>query len=458
MRNFTHLHAHTDYSFLDGANKIPHYIQRVKELGMTACAITDHNHIGGVVEFQATCKEQGIKPIIGCEMYQTWDSSLITLPADQRREYAMKKATEAGVVIPEKIGKKKITKKQIDEYIEDYKYDTRQYHLILLAINQTGYNNLVKLQSEASNSGTYNGRFCCDFDMLEKYNEGLICSSACLGGMIPKSIMKGDKSKAIELIMKYVSIFEDRFYLEIQPLVDKDGMQEMVNLELVKLGQELEVNLIATNDIHYTLKEDNDDHDTLLCVGTGKQKDDPARMKYDHEFWVRDFDEMLEGFQRHKDLPLDVVVQALENTNYIASLVQEDIQLGSPVPIFPKVKVPKALTPEQHLTLRTYKNLYKYKQRHPEIDIVKYEERLIEELDIINGKGYAPYMLKILENIDYCIEEGIPVGPGRGSAAGSLCLFLNGGTKVVDPIKYDLLFFRFLTADRKDPPDYKIAI
>lgn len=453
MKNFTHTHVHTEFSLLDGANSISSYVKRVKELGMTSCAITDHNHIGGVIDFQAACIAEGIKPILGCEVYQTWDMEIITKSADERREYAIKLYQEAGNAIPLKIDKKKITKKQINELINDYKYDTKQYHLILLAMNQVGYNNLVKLQSEASNRGTYNGRFCCDFDLLEKYNEGLICTSACLGGMIPNAIMKDDTSKAIELIMRYQNIFGDRFYIEIQPLIDPDGNQEMVNVELVRLANELGIKLVASNDVHYTLKEDFDDHDSLLCVGTGKFKDDENRMHYAHEFWVRSYDEMLEAFSRHTNLEHEAVVQALENTNYISSLIEPDIRLGSPVPLFPKVQVPKGLTPEQFLTLKTYKGLYKYKQRHPEINVIQYEKRIIEELDVINPKGFAPYMLKILENIEYCIEQDIPVGPGRGSAAGSLVLFLNGGTKVVDPIKYDLLFFRFLTADRKDPPD-----
>lgn len=450
--NFVHLHVHTENSLLDGGNRIVDYVKRVRELGMTSCAITDHNHLGGVVDFQFECKKHGIKPILGVELYQTWDMKKLSLDADERRDLAILNAIENGVEIPDKINGKKITKKQIDELIKPYAYDTKQYHVILLAMNQKGYNNLVKIQSEASNDCTFNGRFCCDFDLLEKYNEGIICTSACLGGMIPNSLMKGKNQLARELCLKYKSIFGDRFFLEIQPLYNEE--QELVNVQLIDLADELGIELVATNDVHYTYEEDFEDHDTLLCVGTGKKKSDKNRMRYEHEFWVRSYSEMIEAFKRHTALESTRYIQALENTNAISDMIDGNIQIGSDKPLFPKVYVPKHLTPEQYLTLKTYKGLYKYKKTHPEIDIVLYEKRIIEELNIINPKGYAPYMLKIIENIEYCEANDIPTGPGRGSAAGSLVLFLNGGTKVVDPIKYNLLFFRFLTADRKDPPDY----
>lgn len=450
MSNFTHLHVHDVYSFLDGAGKIEDNVRRAKELGMTALASTNHNHIGGWLDFKLECEEQNIKPILGCEMYQTWDTNILSLTADERREIAIKKYEEAtGLEIPTKIGKKKITKKEIGELIKDYSYDTKQYHLILLAMNQQGINNLIKLQSEAADKCTYNGRFCCDFEMLEKYNEGLICLSACLGGMIPRAIRKFP-SKVDELITNYKNIFGDRFYLEIQPLDVEE--QHFVNTEIVKLSQQYNIELVATNDVHYTLEEDYDDHDTLLCIGIGKNKADENRMKYAHEFWVRDYDEMYNALSKH-DINDTIIEKALNNTNIIADRIESNLKIGSSKPLFPKVTLPQGLTPEQYLTLKSYKNLYKYKIKHPEIDILQYEKRLYEELDIINPKGFAPYILKIIENNEYCKSVDIPVGPGRGSAAGSLTLFLNGGTKVVDPIKYNLLFFRFLTKDRKDLPD-----
>lgn len=448
---FTHLHVHTTNSFLDGGNKIEDCINRVKELGMTSIAITDHNHIGGWIDFQAECNKAGIKPILGCEMYQTWDTEILSLDADKRTEYAIKQYEAAtGETVPTKVGKKKITKKQLDEILAPYLYNTKQYHLVVLAMNQTGMNNLIKLQSEAADKCTYNGRFCCDMNMLRKYNEGLIVLSACLGGMVPNLIIKNKIEKAYEVAREYKDIFGDRFFIEIQPLFVEE--QVKANLELIKLAKELDIKLVATNDVHYTNEEDFDDHDTLLCVGIGKTKADENRMRYEHEFWIRSYDEMIEAFNRHSDIDKEVILEALNNTNLIANMI-EQVKLGSDKPLFPKVYIPKGMTAEQYLVLKSYKGLYKYKKEHPEIDIVKYEKRMYEELEVINSKGFAPYMLKIVENIEYCEANDIPVGPGRGSAAGSLCLFANGGTKVVDPIKYDLLFFRFLTKDRIDPPD-----
>ena len=450
-KNFTHIHVHTIYSLLDGANKIDNCIKRVKELGMTSCAITDHNHIGGVIDFQAECKKNGIKPLLGCEMYQTWDTNKLSLPATERRKMAIKEAKDYGIEIPEKVNGKKITQKQINEIIKPFMYDTKQYHIIIIAMNQTGYKNLVKLQSEAANKCTYNGRYCCDFEMLEKYNEGLIISSACLGGIIPNCIMKDRYEEAENLILKFKKIFKERFFLEIQPLNDPD--QVKVNKKIIEFAKKFNIKMIATNDVHYTYEKDIDDHDTLLCVGIGKKKNDENRMRYAPEFWIRSYDEMIEAFKRN-DYPMDIIEEALENTNLIADKVDPDIELGSSSPLFPKVYVPNGVTPEQYLLSKTYNKLYKYyNKKNKKIDIIKYEKRLKEELDIINSKGFAPYILKILENVEYCEENDIPIGPGRGSAAGALTLFVNGATKVVDPIKYDLLFFRFLTKDRVDPPD-----
>lgn len=451
-RTMIHLHVHTTYSFLDGGNKISDMMQRCKELGMDTIAITDHNHIGGWYDFKEECEKNNIKPIFGCEMYQTYDTDILSKSADDRRSIAIERANADGIEVPERINGKKATKKQIDAIIEPYLYDTKQYHLILLAMNQTGFNNLIKLQSEASAKCTYNGRYCCDMKMLRKYNEGLICLSACLGGFIPNKIIKGKLDEAEQFLKEYKDIFGDRFYLEIQPLNESEQID--ANIELIKLAHLYDIKLVATNDVHYTRKEDADDHDTLLCVGTGAKKKDTDRMRYQHEFWIRSYDEMIEAFERHGDIYAEgLIEEAIYNTKLIADRIETGLKMGSDKPLFPKVYVPKGITAEQYLTLKSYRALYKYKAEHPEIDVVKYEKRLYEELDIINTKGYAPYMLSIFENVEYCESVDIPVGPGRGSAAGSLCLFVNGGTKVIDPIKYDLLFFRFLTKDRIDPPD-----
>lgn len=448
--NFVHLHVHDTYSFLDGGGTIKDNIKRAKELGMKTIATTNHNHILGWYDYLNECKNNDIKPILGCEMYQTFDSHILSLDKDERRQVAINNAIENGVVIPDKVNGKKVTKKYIDSLIEPYAYNTKQFHLILLAMNQTGVQNLIKLQSEASDVCTFNGRYCCDFEMLERYNEGLICLSACLGGIIPYHIMHGNYDKAREYTLRFKEIFGDRFYLEIQPLDEPE--QVLVNSELIRMGKEFNIELVATNDVHYTLKEDYDDHDTLLCVGIGKTKEDEDRMHYKHEFWIRSYDEMIEAFARNFEID-DTILRALENTNVIEERISSNIKLGSDKPLFPKVVVPKGMTAESYLMIKSYKKLYEYKKNYPDIDIVKYEKRLLQELDIINAKGYAPYMLKIFENVEFAEANDIPIGPGRGSAAGSLCLFVNGGTRVVDPIKYDLLFFRFLTMDRIDPPD-----
>lgn len=448
-RNFTHLHAHTTFSFLDGANKITEYIKVVKNLGMDSCAITDHNHCAGFVDFETECNSNGIKPIFGVELYQTWDTNILRLSSDERREHAIKQAINAGIEIPEKINKKKITKKQIDEIIHEYIYDTSLFHIIILAMNQVGYKNLINLQSEASKKCTYDGRYCCDFEMLKKYSEGIIVTSACIGGIIPNCIIKGKMDKAYECAKKYKEIFGDRFYLEIQPLYNEK--QILVNQGLIQIAKDLDIQLTASNDIHYTYKEDHDDHDTLLCVGIGKKKNDENRMKYDNEFWVKSYEEMLEGFARHSNIDKNIILTALENTNKIANRI-ENVKLGSPVQMFPKVDIPDNETDYEYLCRRSFENLYKYLSSNPNLNRKIYEARLKDELRILKYKGYVPYMLTIIENVDYCKSQDIPIGPGRGSAGGSLVLFVNGGTKA-DPIKYNLLFFRFLTEDRKDPPD-----
>ena len=216
IKDFIHLHLHTHYSLLDGANKIPDVIAKAKELGMDSIAITDHNHIGGWYEFKEACDENGIKPILGCELYQTWDTNILSKDVDERKKMAIEKAKLAGIEIPKVVKTKTkknngITAKELNELIKPYMYDTKQYHIIVLAMNQTGMNNLIKLQSEASRICTYNGRFCCDFDLLEKYNEGLIVTSACLGGIIPSMIEKGNIDLAYELAEKFKDIFDDRF-------------------------------------------------------------------------------------------------------------------------------------------------------------------------------------------------------------------------------------------------------
>lgn len=466
-KNFTHLHFHTSYSFLDGFNDPFEAAKRVKELGMSSVAITDHNHLGGCLDFQKACNNEGLQPILGAELYWTWDTNILSMPVEERTQWAIDRARADGIDVPEIKGK--IKKKDIQALIDPYEYDKKQYHVLFLATSQKGWKNLVKLQSEAANKCTYNGRFLLDNEILKKYNEDVIMTTACISNTAAHMFIKGRDEEAFEVLSQWKEIFQDRFYVEIQPLnIEK---QWTANAKLVRWAKDNDVKLVATNDVHYTRKEDHDDHDTLLCVGIGKQKADKARMTYSNDFWIKSYEEMIEGFSNQAQMMMDVehfegkelfdakeyldaAIEALENTNEVARRC-ESIKLGSDKPVFPRLEVPHNMTPESFLTMKCYQNLYKYKLKHKEIDLKVYEARLKEELDIINPKGFAPYMLIVEEYIEWANANDCPTGPGRGSAAGSLVLFLLGVTKMIDPIKYQLLFFRFLTADRTSPPDWK---
>ena len=498
--NFVHLHFHTSYSFLDGYNPIKKAVKRLKELGMTACAITDHNHMGGIPEWKEACEENGIKPLLGVELYYTEDMYTLSQPKYGRTLYTYIKAVEDEDIneglelvvngfnyrkfidgLDKAVSGEIDAEKFISEYsyLENYvdKFDTRQYHILFIAKNQTGWKNLVKIQSEAARLCTFNGRFLCDMNLLRKYSEGVICTTACIGSRPAHYINDNRNYEAAE---KYITdmrdIFGDNFYLEIQPLnIDK---QIEVNLFYMKMAKKHNIKCVATNDVHYTFKEDHDDHDTLLCIGTGQYKTEDIareiwaksknktkeftykRMTYSNDFWIKSKEEMIESFKNQSvNIPeellteyIEFYVSALNETNLVADSI-EDIKLGSPTPLFSEVKVPDGYTPETYLSYLAYKGMYKYLSKHKNYDIKKYERRLHEELDVINPKGFAPYILAVWEYVNWCEENNIAVGPGRGSAAGSLALFSLNITKNIDPIKYDLLFSRFLTADRVSPPD-----
>lgn len=458
MKNFTHIHVHDYFSFLDGYGSPASKAKRAKELGMTAIATTNHNHLGGCVEFQKACFDEGIKPILGVELYYTEDTSILSKDSKVRYQLALDAATEAGIVIPPKA-----KKKDIAELIAPYEYNTKQHHIIFLAKNQTGWKNLIKLQSEAAKVCTYNGRFLCDDDMILKYREGLIMTTACLGNIVNQYFIKGKVKEAYNQLDKWHTIFGEDFYVEIQPLNQSD--QALCNYYLIEYAESRNIKIIATNDSHYTYETDIDDHDTLLCIGLGKLKEDENRMKYAPEFWLRSYEEMQTAFTaQYLNSPLlrekmsleeylAVTELALDNTNLIADKVEANIKIGSDKPILPKLNIPNGFTSEQYLTLLSYKGLFKYLSKHKELNIQEYLDRLAFELNVINTKGYADYMLIVKDIVDWCQENDIPVGPGRGSASGSLCLFVNGITKCIDPIKYGLLFSRFLTMDRTALPD-----
>ena len=463
---FTHLHVHTSYSFLDGYCHIPKLVSRAKELGMESLAITDHNHMGGIYEFLQECKKQDIKPILGYEGYQTWDTLSLSKPVEERWADAALKAKEAGDLTEKEAedlasGKKGVKGiKDIKARAEKHMYDTRQYHLILLAKNQTGLNNLIKLQSESAKVCTYNGRFLFDMPMLRKYSEGVICTTACVANMVASRVRKDDLDKAEELILEYKDIFGDDFYLEVQPNAFDD--QVKVNNFYLTMSQKHNIKLVATSDVHYVLKTDNKDHDVLVCVGTGTDIYNPNRMKYDHNFWLKSEEEMQDGFKyliNTSETEASVArakyalyLEAMHNTQEIANKIGE-YKLGSDVPLMPKL--PGVKNTKRKLRELAYKGLYELAKRYDYIanDIKRYEQRLAYELNIINYKDFADYMLIVREYLNWADNNGVMTGPGRGSAAGSLVLWCIGITKNVDPIKHGLLFGRFLTIDRTGLPD-----
>ena len=483
-QNFVHLHVHTSYSFLDGMCKPKELIKRAKELGFEAIAITDHNHIGGTYEFQKQCIEQGIKPILGVEMYYTDNTDILSLPPEKRLIIAAKNAYKQGGItrdqyinirisdeIPERYKKKykelledkkkKYTKTALKELIEDYMYPIKQFHIIFLAMNETGWHNLIMLQSEAAKKCTYNGKFTCDNKLIRKYSEGLIMTTACIANRIPRLLNEGKTELAEKLLDEWHDIFGDRLYLEIQPL--NLPLQAYTNNFYIEKAMEKGIKLVATNDVHYILESDHDDHDTLLCIGTGKLKTDGDRLRYTNDYWLRTREEMVDAFKRQKMrqaqyLPQDYmkwVDNALDNTYELSKRIQCDIKMKSPVPLIPQVKLPKGWTAAEYLDVVCNRRLIKLAEKDPYVKehFKEYLDRLYSELEIIIPKGFDSYILVVNEYISWADKQLIPTGPGRGSAAGSLCLYLLGITKEVDPIKEGLLFSRFLTKDRKEPPD-----
>lgn len=481
--HFVHLHVHTSYSFLDGMCKPDELTKRAKELGFTALAITDHNHIGGTFEFQKQCMEQGIKPILGAEMYWTEDTGILSLPPEKRLVLSARAAYKQNDIsrdeyihirmadAPERFKKKlkalldnpktKYTKKELHASVGPYVYDTRLYHIIFLAMNQTGWQNLVKLQSEAAKTCTYNGRFVCDNTMIRKYNEGLICLTACIANRIPRYLEQNNRAAAERLLDEWHQIFGDRLYLEIQPLALP--LQAALNAFYMEQAKAKGLKLVATNDVHYILRSDHDDHDTLLCIGTGTTKQAADRLRYTNDYWLRTRKEMEEAFtfqfRRFRDkLPADYmkhIAGALDDTVELAARIAGDIKMKSPKPLIPQVKLPDGWTAAEYLTVVCHRRLITLAQKDEYVKehYDEYLTRLVYELNIIINKGFDNYLLVVNEYISWADNQHIPTGPGRGSAAGSLCLYLLGITKEIDPIKQDLLFERFLTRDRKEFPD-----
>ena len=399
-QKFTHLHVHTHYSLLDGLAKIDDILDRAKELGMESLAITDHGVLYGAVEFYMKAKERGIKPIIGCEMYLT---------AGSRHD---KNNTTV---------------------------DRTRHHLILLAKNETGYKNLMKLITFAHIEGFYY-KPRIDHELLEKYSEGLIALSACAEGEVPSAAIKSGYAKAEELALKYEKVFgKGNFYLELQHH-PKFPNQKIANDALIKIAKKNNIPLVATNDIHYVKKDDNSIQDILLCIQTNRKVDEPNRMNLmDFELYLKSPEEMADHF---KDTP-----GAIANTQEIVKKCNVEIKLGETQ--LPHYEVPEGYTAETYLRFLTEKGLQK---RFGENITEEHRKRMEYEFDIIKKTGYASYFLIVQDFVNWARKEGIVVGPGRGSAAGSFVGYLVGITNI-DPIKYDLLFERFLNPERISMPD-----
>lgn len=395
-KEFCHLHVHTEYSLLDGSGKISKMIARAKELGMKSIAITDHGAMYGCVEFYNQAKEQGIKPIIGCEIY---------------------------------VASKSMHIKNVDK-------ENKTNHLVLLVKNEVGYKNLMEIVSDASIEGFYY-KPRVDHDYLKEHSEGLIALSACLGGEVQQNLLNDNVEKAKEVALFYKDTFKDGFYLELQYHGIEDQLK--VNDMLVKLSNELDIPLVATNDVHYIKKEDYKSHEVLLCIQTGKTIDDEDRMRYEPEqFYLRSPEEMYEMFS--------YAPEALKNTVKIAEECNFDYKFHeSKLPNFP---LPEGEDHYTYLRELCYKGL---KERYSSID-KSLEERLEYELKVINDMGYVDYFLIVWDFFRFSDENNIITGPGRGSAAGSLVAYTLGITKI-DPIKYNLIFERFLNPDRVSMPD-----
>ncbi len=402
--DFAHLHTHTAYSLLDGQGTIPKILDRAKELGQTAMAITDHGNMYGVIEFYEYAKKIGIKPILGCEVY---------LAARSR-------------------------------FDKVYEFDKERYHLILLAENNVGYQNLMKIVSSGFIDGFY-FKPRVDIELLRKYSGGIIALSGCMFGPLSHRIMAGNYDKALECAKEFTDIFgKDNFFVEIQD----HGLyeQKKLNSGLIKLARELGLSLAATNDIHYVSKSDAEFQDILMCVQTGKTVDDPDRMKMESsELYVKSADEM-EALFGH-------IPEALENTVRIAERCNVDIEFGKLH--LPEFDIPGGKTAEEYLfelCMEGYRFRY---PGEPEDESGAVYRRMMYELDTIKSMGYVDYFLIVRDFIKYARDHEIPVGPGRGSAAGSVvayCLHITN----VDPIKYDLIFERFLNPERISMPDIDV--
>lgn len=398
---FAHLHVHTEYSLLDGSNKIKEYVEKIKALGMTAGAITDHGVMYGVIDFYKAAREAGINPVLGCEVYVAPGSRL-----DREMVHG----------------------------------EDRYYHLVLLAENNTGYSNLMKIVSKGFVEGYYY-KPRVDMEVLEKYHEGIIALSACLAGEVQRNLVRGMYEEAKEVAYRYERCFgKGNFFLELQDHGIPE--QKLVNQQLLRMSQETGIELVATNDVHYTNAEDAEPHDILLCLQTGKKLADEDRMRYEGgQYYVKSEEEMKSLFP--------YALQALENTQKIADRCHVEIEFGhTKVPHF---EVPEGYDSWTYLNKLCHEGL----DKRYGADAPKYLPKLDDELAVIKNMGYVDYFLIVWDFIHYAREHDIMVGPGRGSAAGSLVSYTTGITDI-DPVRYNLIFERFLNPERVSMPDIDV--
>lgn len=398
---FAHLHVHTEYSLLDGSNKIKEYVEKIKALGMTAGAITDHGVMYGVIDFYKAAREAGINPVLGCEVYVAPGSRL-----DREMVHG----------------------------------EDRYYHLVLLAENNTGYSNLMKIVSKGFVEGYYY-KPRVDMEVLEKYHEGIIALSACLAGEVQRNLVRGMYKEAKEVAYRYERCFgKGNFFLELQDHGIPE--QKLVNQQLLRMSQETGIELVATNDVHYTNAEDAEPHDILLCLQTGKKLADEDRMRYEGgQYYVKSEEEMKSLFP--------YALQALENTQKIADRCHVEIEFGhTKVPHF---EVPEGYDSWTYLNKLCHEGL----DKRYGADAPKYLQKLDDELAVIKNMGYVDYFLIVWDFIHYAREHDIMVGPGRGSAAGSLVSYTTGITDI-DPVRYNLIFERFLNPERVSMPDIDV--
>ncbi|MEC8703800.1 MAG: DNA polymerase III subunit alpha, partial [Candidatus Neomarinimicrobiota bacterium] len=401
---FVHLHNHSDYSLLDGAQTVQTLVNTIDDLNMDSVALTEHGNLFSVIPYYKSAKKAGVKPIIGCETYVAVGS-----------RFEKKARSDGG---------------------------WGNNHLVLLAQNYTGYQNLMKLVTHGYLEGFYY-RPRIDVDLLKEHSEGLICLSGCLKGEIPERMIKDDWKGAKDAALRFAEIFEDRFYLEVQNHGIPDEIQNIKNMK--KLSSELNLPMVATNDAHYAKHEHWEAHDVHICLGTGKDRDDPKRLRYaTPEFYFKTQDQMFEMF---KDVP-----GAIENTRKIADSIDFEIPMGDyHLPNFPIPSDAKNSNPDEYLKSLCVEGVKsRYGDYSPEL-----ESRLNHELGVIEKMGFAGYFLITADFVKYAKDNMIPVGPGRGSAAGSLVSYSLGIT-TVDPIRHKLLFERFLNPDRISMPDIDI--